>query len=546
MRVFAFVVFCCLGLCLAAPSLAVMQPCNGGLVFEDRNGNGQQDDAEPGINGVKVSDGVEIVVTDARGAYRLPVVDGRTTFVIKPAGYRLAVRDDGLPDHWRNVRLQAGPKLKYGGMPVSVPACRDFPLVAQADRARQNANLDVLVFADPQTKSATDVDYYRRDIVQPLLDRAVAGEGAIADLGLSLGDIVNDDLSLYPSLNAHTAALKVPWLHVAGNHDLDFDAASDEDSLLTFRHHYGPDTFAWEEREAAFVLLDDVVYRPGQTPAYIGGLREAQFAFLERYLPTVPKERLLVIGVHIPFFDAAPGRETFRHADRDRLFALLAEFPHVLLLSGHSHTQRHVFHDVGSGWQGAGRLHEYNVGAACGAFWSGAKDAQGIPDSTMSDGTPNGYARLRVRPGGEYELTWHPARGPGDDAAATGAMSLHAPRVLRRGAWPAWAVYANVYMGRDDTRVEYRIDDGEWKPMSRVEQPDPRLVAENVRDDEAEALRGYDRSPEATPSRHLWRGALPTDLRVGEHRIAVRAFDAWQGEQRAQIRYRLDEVPGSP
>ena len=57
-----------------------------------------------------------------------------------------------------------------------------------------------------------------------------------------------------------------------------------------------------------------------------------------------------------------------------------------------------------------------------------------------------------------------------------------------------------------------------------------------------ETLRGYDRSPEADPSTHLWRGALPTDLAVGEHRIEVRAFDRWQGEQRAQGSYRLDDA----
>ena len=32
--------------------------------------------------------------------------------------------------------------------------------------------------------------------------------------------------------------------------------------------------------------------------------------------------------------DAAPGRETFRHADRQRLFDLLKDFRNVLVLSG--------------------------------------------------------------------------------------------------------------------------------------------------------------------------------------------------------------------
>jgi hypothetical protein len=163
------------------------------------------------------------------------------------------------------------------------------------------------------------------------------------------------------------------------------------------------------------------------------------------------------------------------------------------------------------------------------------KDAAGIPDSTMADGTPNGYATLGVAAEGKYALAWHPARDPRDTR-----IGLHAPKVLRRGAWPGWAVYANVYMGRDDTRVEYRIDEGDWKPMAKVVQADPRLMIENMRDDLADTLRGYDRSPEAEPSPHLWRGALPTDGAVGGHRIQVRAFDAWQGELRAQTQYRLD------
>lgn len=531
---------CVLSLALIAPAsaLALPPPCNSGIVYEDRNGNGNRDEGEPGLPDIRVSDGVELVASDAHGHYHLPAIDGRTSFVIKPPGYRVGRRDNGLPDFSFNVQREPGPKLKYGGIPASFPGCRDYALIPDAAPAR--AELDVLVFADPQPKTATDVDYYRRDIVEPLLAARV-GQGAIADLGLSLGDIVNDDLSLYPAMNRATAQLGVPWLHVPGNHDLDFDATRDEDSLLSYRHVFGPETYAWEEQAASFVMLDDVIYRPGQSPAYIGGLREEQFAFLERYLAGARKDRLLVIGVHIPFFDAAPGRETFRRADRERLFALLRDFPKVLLLSGHGHVQRHVYHDAQDGWHGAAPLHEYNVGAACGAFWSGVKDAQGIPAATMADGTPNGYARLAVNADGAYRLSWHPARLHAA-AASTPAMSLHAPRVLRRGAYPAFGLYANVYMGQDDRQVEFRIDDGAWAPMRRVAQPDPALRAENVRDDEAASLRGYDRSPEAEPSAHLWRAALPTDLAAGEHRIEVRTLDPWQGEQRAHTVYRLQDA----
>lgn len=521
--------------CSATPcALADTPRCETGLVWADGNRNGRHDPGEKPVAGVKVSDGRRIVSTDGQGRYSLPLRDGegRTLFVIKPAGYDVPERENGLPAFWINDSPMPSLKLKYGGMPASmhgVGGCMGFPLLPRP-KANRDAKLDVLIFADTQTKSAADIDYYRRDIVEPLIGKQRAM------LGLTLGDVVEDDLSLYPALNEVTRQLGVPWLHIAGNHDLDLDAIRDEDSLLTFRNAFGPDTFAWEESQAVFIGLDDVVYMPGQKPAYIGGLREDQFAFLEAYLPTVSKDRLLVLGVHIPFFDAKPDIETFRHADRARLFALLKDFPHVLLLSGHSHTQQHAYHGVASGWHGSAPLHEYNVGAACGAFWSGVKDAQGIPDATMADGTPNGYASLQVRAAGAYSLAWHPARDPGR------ALSLYAPKVLRKGAYPVFAVYANVFMGQDDTKVEYRVDAGQWKPMSQVRQPDPNLLAENVRDDGADALRGYDRSPEAVPSRHLWRGALPTDLTVGEHRIEVRVQDQGRGEQTAITTYRLQEA----
>lgn len=388
----------------------------------------------------------------------------------------------------------------------------------------------VLVFADPQVKSMQDVDYYRRDIVEPLRGRHGAR------LGISLGDIVDDVPAMYPAVKTETARLGIPWLYAPGNHDVDADATDDAGSLRTFQREIGPDTLVRETPLANFVVLDDVIALPGRKPAYIGGFREDQFALLEARLPRLRKDRLLVVAMHIPLFEDA-GRDSFRDADRTRLFGLLKAFPHVLVLSAHSHAQRHVFHDAAAGWQGASPLHEYNVGASCGSYWSGAKDAAGIPDATMADGTPNGYAVLTVQPGGGYALAWHNARD-----AADAQIGLHAPKVLRRGAYPAWGVYANVYMGMDDSRVDYRIDGGEWMPMKKVLQPDPALLAENMRDDATETLRGYDRSPEAEPSHHLWRGALPTKLAPGEHRIEVRAVDRWRGEVRAESAYRLDDI----
>ena len=512
----------------AAPAVPGARTVSGQVHLE----RGMDDRPRAGLAGVAVSNGVDIVRTDAHGRYRIEVAPDGLVFVVKPAGYRFVAGADGLPVFWR--RMPAAEDAAGGEF--------DFAL-AEERRDHDGAGsgpLEVLLFTDTQVKSTRDIDYYHRDIVEPIIQSTDGTHPAA--FGATLGDLVDDRMDLYPALNAVTAKLGVPWFHVPGNHDVDPGSTTDAGSLRTWSGVYGPDTYAVEEGGAAFVFLDDVVVQPGQGPGYIGGLREDQFRFLENYLAQLPRERLLVLGMHIPVFDTG-GRRTFRAEDRARLFALLRERPRVLLLSGHSHVQQHYWHAARDGWQGAMPLHEYNLGAACGAYWSGVPDAAGIPDATMPDGTPNGYATLTLEGDGGYALAWHPARAPVDDPAFNAVMALHAPKVLRRGAYPAWGVFANVFMGDTDSRVEYRIDDGEWKPMRRVERADPRLLLENVADDLAPALRGFDRSPEAVDSTHLWRGALATDLPVGEHRIEVRAFDRWQGESRASTTYRLEDAP---
>lgn len=503
-----------------SPFAAAQSPCFAGKVFDDANGDGVQGVDEAGIGGVLVSDGRHLVRTDAQGYYVLPVTDAAVVSIIKPAGWQPGKRADGLPDTWRHrddLTAIDGHDLP----PMPRPAqCRGFALQRQT---LAPATLTSLLFADSQTTDMTEVGYYAADIIEPLIGNHRA------HLGLTLGDITNDDMGLYPALTAQTTRLGVPWLHIPGNHDMDMDATSDADALASFQRALGPDTFAWEEPQAVFIGLDDIIAQPGQRPAYIGGLREDQFAFLEQYLATLDDSRLVVIGLHMPLFDGK-----FRAADRQRLFDLLARFPKRLVLSAHTHTQQHRHWGAAEGWKGLGSLHEYNVGAACGAFWSGVNDADGIPVTTMADGTPNGYGLLHVAGDGGYTLEYRAAR-----AAADAQMHLHAPKVLRQGAYPAWGLYANVWVGQDDTVVEFRVDGGAWQPMKRVDKPDPALLAENAADDLAERLRSYDRSPEAEPSTHLWRAALPTKLDVGEHHVEVRARLP-AGEYSASTSYRLE------
>ena len=171
----------------------------------------------------------------------------RTNRLRDQAGrWSLPRRADGLPAFWIQQPPEQALPLKYAGIPAAA-AVRQFD-VALRREAPRDSQLSVLVFGDPQVKSLADVGYYARDIIDDVQQRSAFAYAKDA-LGISLGDIANDDLSLYPALNAETTRLGVPWLHAAGNHDLDFDAARDEDSLLSFRNAYGPDSFAWENRK---------------------------------------------------------------------------------------------------------------------------------------------------------------------------------------------------------------------------------------------------------------------------------------------------------
>src|SRR5688500_3358197 len=199
--------------------------CTGRVVL-DRDGDGIAGARERGLAGVAIADGRTVVRTDREGRYRFTTAPGRTVQLVKPAGYAVPARADGLPDTWSHVAPAAAPALRHGGLRTHRPGCRDFALRRAPPR---RGPLDVLLFGDPQPRTAVDVDHFRRDIVEPLL-----AAGASAHLGVTLGDVASDDLALLEPVKAQTVRLGLPWLHVPGNHDVDMDAASDEDSLLSY------------------------------------------------------------------------------------------------------------------------------------------------------------------------------------------------------------------------------------------------------------------------------------------------------------------------
>jgi hypothetical protein len=480
-----------IGFLAAAVGLAGMSAATG-VVFDDRNGDRVREPDEPGLSAVEVSNGIDVVMTDKNGRYTIGDRPGAMVFVIKPRGWRPALDPENLP-------------LSYSA--PSAGGTADFAL----QRVDEPDELKVLVRTDPQPASSREVSYLDRGLVEKL------GRRTDISLGVTLGDVAYDRPDLFGAVNAVVARVGVPWYNLPGNHDLALGTPDDAAAVAPFESVYGPATYAFHAGPALFVALDDV--RPLGGPRYVGGLRNDQFEFLENLFRATPSQEWVVLMMHIPLFSPDPsGVETFRAADRLRLFALLMGRPHLLILSGHTHYQRHVMHGPEDGWTGVAPLHEYNVAAACGGFWGGPRDSEGIPVATMWDGTPPGYAILQFK-GASVALDYHSARAPSEQQ-----ISIHAPRAVAPGQGYV-SFYANVFNGHDGWIVESRVDDRAWNQVRRTLGWDPSYAEDFLAQDSRPLPPQGSRLPDPVVCYHLWRGTLPADLSVGRHFLQVRATD---------------------
>lgn len=315
-----------------------------GYVYNDLNGNGKREKSEKGIPNVSVTNGIHVVQTNASGVYELPINTDQIISVIKPFGYQNGVNKSHLPQFFYNHKPGGSPALKFKGVAPTgqLPASVDFPLKA----ATNPEDFKMLVFGDPQPYTLEEVGYFDKAVVSE-----VAGIKNIA-FGLSMGDLVGNDLSLFNPYIEAVKRIGIPWYNLLGNHDLDFDATTDSLSDETYEAHFGPANYAFNYGKVHFIVLDDVLYPdPRGGKGYWGGFRKDQLDFVENDLKFVPKDHLIVLAFHIPLSEPKEGGDPFRDADRERLFNILERFPNTLSLSAHTHNQKQDFFGKADGWK---------------------------------------------------------------------------------------------------------------------------------------------------------------------------------------------------
>jgi hypothetical protein len=508
--------------CLLWAGIAWAQTVATGWVYEDTNRNGKKDRTEKGVAQVAVSNGVEVTLTDASGAYRLPVGNDNILFVIKPSGYQAPLDSFNLPQTYYIHKPSGSPALRYPGVAATgaLPAAVNFALVRQ-DEPEQFTSF---IFGDTQIYNDREAGYLLRGIVDEAR-RQVEG----VSFGITLGDLVGDTLPLHPVYKQAIRQMGLPWYNVIGNHDMNYDIELDRHADETFEANFGPANYAFNYAKAHFIVLDDIIRpNPATGQGYIGGMRDEQFEFLRNDLAYVPKDALVVIAMHIPLRENGYA-DAYRDTDKQRFFHLLREYPNVLLLNAHTHTQYHNFYGKEQGVDRAKPIHEYNAGATCGDWYSGALNEKGLPTTTMRDGTPQNYAFLRVD-GNRYVIDYKALGQPADYQ-----MSVYQPRVVpSRGSS---AFYVNFFMGHAGDRLECRVDGGTWRRMQYTETTDPAYVRYAQDWDFVDRLPEGHRPSNPAVCLHLWRGQIPSGLSAGEHQIEIRATDLFGRTHTATSRF---------
>ena len=136
----------------------------------------------------------------------------------------------------------------------------------------------------------------------------------------------------------------------------------------------------------------------------------------------------------------------------------------------------------------------------------------------MRDGTPKGYAILNID-NNQYKFDYKVV-----DKDDNYSIGLFGPSVVKAKYSGRYHIYANFFIGSPNDQVRYKIDNGDWIIMDRVEGTDPAYMKELLAYDGAETLVVGRRPSDPVNSAHLWKFKLPK-LKAGKHSIEVEAVD---------------------
>lgn len=440
--------------------------------------------------GVLVSNGDTIVKTDKHGQYALPRIDNCSVFPILASDRKIGTS-----------------RIINASFPAILG---DTEIINfELDKKRRLKNFSINAIGDVQVGNDAELEYAARSLWPELM------ADSSANFNIWLGDLVNNNIQLYPRIRRMIEMLPTPSFTLVGNHDRDVDSVRMRQTN-TFSRIMGAPVYSFNEGDVHFIVLN-TVYGDGPR-SYKGMLDDRQLRFIKEDLKYVGADKRIVICAHIPLAYIK---------NREALTELLQGRGDVLAITGHEHCVSRNF-IPGDGVT----IHELVAGATCGFWWVGERDWEGIPSALMQCGTPKGYFRFNFSPEG-YDFSF---KGTGMDAnRQIGLWVAGLDTVVSKGIKDMEDlrpkdVIATVYGGCDSTMVECRLDGRELLPVEKFSHIEPNVA--RIRDLNLRKIyptKGSRMNPfRKTPSPQLWKIELPDSIKLdGTHFITITASDKY-------------------
>ena len=338
---------------------------------KDTNGNP--------ISGVAVSDGFSVTATNSNGYYEIDNVskDTRYIYISLPAEYKVPTNEFGQPCFYKSYP-EGGDRYDFTLTPLEGGKEKKFAL---------------FTFADPQVSKASALSRLNTEAIPAIYNhcKALEAEG-IHCYGITLGDIISnsDSNNTGPMRDDMRDAFSItktgmPVFQVMGNHDNTFcnsnlplfvDERNSHFELKAQREHeemFGPVNYSFNRGDVHIIGMRDIVYNKATSGSgYSTGFLTSQYEWLKQDLALVPKDKMVVLCVHIQLFN---GTSNYTQ----EVLSLLDQYKEAHVLSGHIHRQQLYEPSVRGS---SHKVYEHNTNAVCGSWWSA---------NISGDGTPNGY-----------------------------------------------------------------------------------------------------------------------------------------------------------
>jgi predicted phosphodiesterase len=155
----------------------------------------------------------------------------------------------------------------------------------------------------------------------------MAGDPNLA-FAIDVGDMVEQGTlaQFHDFFKQIRSAVRLPFLTVAGNHDLEKNQ-----DLTLYREIFGPDYYAFQLKDHYFIVLNNNLHT---------GMGEAQMAWLKRELSKSQAYKTRLVFLHIPLFDPRGGEKhhCLPEAAGRQLAALFRQYRVSHIFAGHIHS----------------------------------------------------------------------------------------------------------------------------------------------------------------------------------------------------------------